>query len=283
MGHYHVPRLVLAISLILASFSASAVRASAPQTTDAAAVVIRYGDGTYTVHTVQLAGGTITGLQLLTAAGLAVIDQQGLICKIGREGCDYPEDPCTCQMPNYWVYWIQGSNGWALSGQGAGARLLVGGDVDGWIWGRGSQLPDITAEAIFDTQRLAPQAARVLDSTSGIVLDFQGDSNGNATLTASAALANPAPAVAAPIALPVTRAANRFTIATSLLAPGSYDIALELYDADGINGTSVWSLELAIPGEPQEPSAFLPFVAWRSQPTQPAPVACGCLPDGYTR
>lgn len=64
------------------------------------------------------------------------------ICKIGPDGCDYPEEHCVCQSfgPGgvYWTYHHLKEGKWRTSTVGAGSYRVKDGDVEGWAWSTGN-------------------------------------------------------------------------------------------------------------------------------------------------
>jgi hypothetical protein len=112
-------------------------------------VVVGEG-GTIATACVELVEESISGAELLQRSGLGVVlgAYGGLgygVCAIGDVGCFGGED-CFCQCRSapcaYWVYSHRQADGsWAVSGVGASAWEVQGGDVDGWVWGNGSTAP----------------------------------------------------------------------------------------------------------------------------------------------
>jgi hypothetical protein len=65
------------------------------------------------------------------------------VCKIGNEGCNYPQQSCFCQCETlgascqHWIYFQRIEDNWRYSALGANQRKVKNGDVDGWIWAKG--------------------------------------------------------------------------------------------------------------------------------------------------
>lgn len=129
-------------------------------------VVIRYADGTVHMSCVTFDEQSISGLQLLQSAVEDVIAQpapgNAAICKIGGDGCDYPAEPCFCKFGagknEYWAYWQLDGREWRYGRQGAGARRVHNGDVDGWAYGSGSGRPG-SAGAVVERGTQPPVAS----------------------------------------------------------------------------------------------------------------------------
>ncbi|HEX6288504.1 MAG TPA: PT domain-containing protein [Herpetosiphonaceae bacterium] len=127
-----------------------------------AGVVVRFSDGSVHTSCVSFQGESISGIELLQRSGLDVIAQtsggNAAVCKIGGDGCSFPAEPCFCkfgggQQGQYWAYWRLSGGAWQYAAQGAGARRVASGDVDGWAWGSGNvqsgaQPPVVTFEQI---------------------------------------------------------------------------------------------------------------------------------------
>lgn len=117
-----------------------------------AGLVVVHGDGRVVTRCVTFTEEAISGADLLTRSGFAVVlsPYGGLgygVCAIEGEGCG-PGQDCFCQCRGatcaYWVYSHRQPDGsWALSGVGASTWMVHDGDVDGWVWGDGSTAPPI--------------------------------------------------------------------------------------------------------------------------------------------
>jgi hypothetical protein len=122
-----------------------------------AGIVVQFGDGSARTYCISFAGDSISGLDLLMSTGLEVKAEHygamgAMICKIGPDGCDYPEQPCACQSYGpgglYWSYHHLKDGRWVRSSVGASTYRVRDGDVDGWAWSSGSPPPLYTFEQI---------------------------------------------------------------------------------------------------------------------------------------
>lgn len=159
--------LGLLLLLALLSFMLLARQALSAQTVNRAAVVVVFGNGNSQKHCVEFSEDELSGLDLLERAGfnpsVDASNAMGVaICKIGRNGCNYPNQNCFCECQGaecvYWSYWIGDAGGnWKYSGMGTSNRLVRNGDIDGWVWGVGttsgaSPPPAITFEQVCGAQ-----------------------------------------------------------------------------------------------------------------------------------
>lgn len=114
-------------------------------TPNRAGLVIVHGTGEVGRACVEFQEASISGEELLGRAGFAVeLDEANpmgsLVCSIAGEGCDLPAEPCLCQCRGpgtcaYWAYFQRDPEaGWIYSTQGARARMVRHGDLDGWVW-----------------------------------------------------------------------------------------------------------------------------------------------------
>ncbi len=111
--------------------------------------------GGITTRCVPFDGPTLTGRELLEATDLAprfsAESGGAILCSLEGVGC--PTGDCFCECTgspcHYWSYFHRTGEGWTYAGQGASARRLEPGDVDGWVWGDGSQRPpELTFEEL---------------------------------------------------------------------------------------------------------------------------------------
>ncbi|WP_322486902.1 hypothetical protein [Chloroflexus sp.] len=120
--------------------------AAAQPAVNRAGVVVRFGNGEVVTACVEFSEPSISGLELLERSGLPVISQQSSIgaavCKIGREGCDYPATSCFCARDQqgravYWAFYRREAGAWRYSNLGASSVRVSDGDLHGWAWGPG--------------------------------------------------------------------------------------------------------------------------------------------------
>lgn len=135
-----------------------------------AGLVIWFGDGQVETHCIAFTEDSITGADLLTHSGLAVVmdSSSGLgvtVCQIEGWGCAYPARPCFCQCMgggecHYWNYFYMdpGETTWTYSALGAVLRRVRPGSVEAWVWGDGHTPPadSLTFEAICALPTTAP-------------------------------------------------------------------------------------------------------------------------------
>ncbi len=130
--------------LLVMSLLSGAVNAQSP--VNRAGVVVRFGNGEVVTACVTFNEPTISGLDLLERSGLPVISQQSSIgaavCKIGRDGCDYPATSCFCARDQqgravYWAFYRREAGTWRYSNLGASNVVVNDGDLHGWAWGAG--------------------------------------------------------------------------------------------------------------------------------------------------
>jgi hypothetical protein len=146
-----------------------------------AGIVVVYGDGRIERQCVAFAGESISGYELLQAAGLALSVEAGAIgptvCSIGGEGCSYPQESCFCRCQGspcvYWSYWRMGEEGaWRYQVLGAGNTRVRNGDVEGWSWAEGTtrdaeEPPAVSfAEVCGETEGLAEDAPASASETT---------------------------------------------------------------------------------------------------------------------
>jgi hypothetical protein len=153
--------LVLALPASVAAQSASR----------RAGVVIRFGDGSVITRCVLFGELSITGVELLTRAGLSIrVDASSSIgagvCKIEREGCDRGKS-CFCQCEGstcaYWQYFHLQNGAWKYSALGAGVYPVSDGAVEGWAWGNNVAPPVMTLDQICAAGQtsVAPASTRI--------------------------------------------------------------------------------------------------------------------------
>jgi hypothetical protein len=124
----------------------AAYAAGRAQTSNRAGLVVRYGDGSIETACVSFSEEVITGYELLRRSNIPVIADLGsgmgaFVCKIGNDGCNFPQEDCACKFnteQKYWSYWLLQNDAWQYSNLGAGNASVKSGDVQGWVWGTGS-------------------------------------------------------------------------------------------------------------------------------------------------
>lgn len=219
-----------------------------------AAVVIRFGDGQWLVRVADGPGSPMTGLELLQDAGLALALCGGAVCRIGPEGCDYPDEVCFCQCDAssegcaYWTYshWDDGE--WRYSGVGAGGYTIGPGSIDGWAWGNGAQPPEIQSGAVFDSLCLAPclPQAEASQAAIHVEVDFRGDENDNASVLARCRRAGDSwPEEGTSLVRGPSGFGGRVA---EEQGPGAYEVQLTYTDPDGVNGSAAWVLTTTLHG-----------------------------------
>ncbi len=130
------------------------------QAPNRAGVVVRFGDGSVVTRCVEFNEPEISGYDLLTRSGLAVVagfdpGAGAAICKIEHEGC--PADNCFCSFPpNFWSYWHLIDGQWMFSQRGSSVRQVHSGDMDGWSWGAGTAQGGVAPPAMSFDQVCAP-------------------------------------------------------------------------------------------------------------------------------
>lgn len=143
--------LLLALCVALAGGNTPAV-AHAQQGESHAGLVVQFSDGTTNTYCIPFTGETITGLDLLLKTGLEVIAEThgafgGWVCKLGPDGCNYPEQVCACESyvlgGKYWVYNHLKDGAWKVSSLGASNYKVRHGEVEGWAWSSGKG-PSVT-------------------------------------------------------------------------------------------------------------------------------------------
>lgn len=249
---------LLVVSLFIVRFESSPLSAG-PAVADRAALVVRFGDGSYIVRLVPLAHGSVTGLEFLKLSGLPVADEYGMVCKIGPDGCDYPEERCICQMPNYWGYWHLLNDVWTYSSAGAAGFQVEPGSVEGWSWGNGPRPPKVSSAELFDDRRLAPGLPVVTPGLGSltITLPAQGDVNDDANATAQYRSLQAGAVVRI---VPLAHEQGAFTGLVGGLPQGQYQIDLGVFDPDGINGSVSWVLTATIVMQASALRLFVPYV-----------------------
>lgn len=146
-----VPKRRVWLPVVAGLFFMAALAACAPRASNAgpsvhrAGVVVVHADGTIRKACVRFPETEISGEELLRRAGMRVtVDATNpmgaLVCSIDGRGCNFPSQPCFCSCAElgacaYWAYFTQDKAGeWTYAPQGASARAVRDGDLDGWVW-----------------------------------------------------------------------------------------------------------------------------------------------------
>ena len=143
------------------------------QSGNRAGLVVVHGDGRVTTRCVPFAEDSISGLTLLQRSGLSLEVSGGAggatVCSIEGEGC--PAADCFCQCKGtpciYWNYFYRAQGGpWTYAALGAMGRTVQPGDVDGWVWGEGSNPPsNLDFAAICEAEAPAAQLSATPHAT----------------------------------------------------------------------------------------------------------------------
>jgi hypothetical protein len=142
--------LFLVLVLVL---PASAIAQGTPHR---AGLIIRFGEGRVITRCVSFNEPSLTGVELLSRAGLSIrVDTSSSIgagvCKIGSQGCDQGKS-CFCQCEGgtcaYWQYFHLQNGAWQYSNLGAGIYQVADGAVEGWAWGNNVLPPVMTLDQI---------------------------------------------------------------------------------------------------------------------------------------
>jgi hypothetical protein len=207
---------ILFLALVMLALPSGA-SANAQGSLHRAGLVVRFGNGSVISRCVAFSEPSLTGLELLSRAGLSiVVDLNSSIgagvCKIGSEGCDRGRS-CFCQCEGstcaYWQYFHLQSGAWKYSNVGAASYQVSDGAVEGWAWGNNVAPPPIGLDQICATGgvSMAATSASAQPSPSSTVVPRP------ATPTAAAATA-PITASAVPTAASATARALTFASAT---------------------------------------------------------------------
>ena len=144
-------------------------RVSAQGAPHRAGLIIRFGDGSVITRCVSFSEASITGIELLTRAGLSIrVDTSSSIgagvCKVNSQGCDAGKS-CFCQCEGstcaYWQYFHLQSGAWKYSNLGAAVYQISNGAVEGWAWGNNVAPPVITLDQVCASASSAPAPTNV--------------------------------------------------------------------------------------------------------------------------
>lgn len=115
------------------------------QSSNQAAVVVRFDDEHTEARCVEFVEEEITGYELLARSGFTLDSRAegmgALVCQIEETGC--PIESCLCRCKGgpdcvYWSYWHLVDEDWKYGQVGATDYKIGHGQVDGWSWGPGS-------------------------------------------------------------------------------------------------------------------------------------------------
>lgn len=162
--------VTVTLALLLAAGLGSALATVARAQENRAGLVVATEDGTVTTRCIAFDTPTVTGLDLLLAAGLPVTQATSgmgaAVCAIDGTGC--PADDCFCACRGgpecvYWSYWHQDDAGWQYAAGGAQSYAVAPGAVEGWTWGRGDvesalEPPLLTFDAVCPADGAAVSA-----------------------------------------------------------------------------------------------------------------------------
>jgi hypothetical protein len=174
-----VGEAILFLILVLALTASAGAQGAAHR----AGVIIRFGDGRVVSRCVSFSEPTLSGIELLTRAGLSIrVDASSSIgagvCKIEREGCDQGKS-CFCQCEGsscaYWQYFHMQNGAWKYSNLGAALHPVAEGAVEGWAWGNNVAPPVMSLDQICAAStasaapvRVSPSATRAPENTPTI-------------------------------------------------------------------------------------------------------------------
>ncbi len=164
--HWRGAVLIFLLALLVTStlsLGAFALYASNLQAkTNRAGILVVFDNGKVGQRCVEFNQDEITGIELLEQSGYDIsIDASyalGVaVCKIGRDGCNFPNKPCFCECQGasckYWSYWHWNGSAWIYANMGASNRTIRNGDIDGWVYGIGTTAsaqppPNLTFEQV---------------------------------------------------------------------------------------------------------------------------------------
>ena len=177
-----VGETILFLILVLALTASAGAQGAAHR----AGVIIHFGDGRVVTRCVSFSEPTLSGIELLTRAGLSIrVDTSSSIgagvCKIEREGCDQGKS-CFCQCEGstcaYWQYFHMQNGAWKYSNLGAALYPVADGAVEGWAWGNNVAPPVMSLDQICAASaastasaapvRVSPSATRAPENTPTI-------------------------------------------------------------------------------------------------------------------
>ena len=162
------PYLVLSLCLCV---SVVPFPALAQDPANEAVVIVDFGDGRVESHCVTFSEASISGMDLLSRAGVAVGAGSGVVgtsvCKIGDTGCEAGQN-CFCQCQgvdcHYWTYFQWQDGAWVYSPIGGSQRQVVDGAADAWFWSDGKTLPKLSPAGICGSLAAAPTVVAPTDT-----------------------------------------------------------------------------------------------------------------------
>jgi len=148
MKYKYLTHAILIFALVWAVLPVVHAGARLPadgQQMQGASLIVQFGDGHYATYCISFAEESISGLELLMRSGLAVATWGTAVCRIEREGCNYPAERCFCQCLappcRFWSYWQWSDGRWVYSQVGAGYHPVHDGEAYAWVWGDGQTPP----------------------------------------------------------------------------------------------------------------------------------------------
>lgn len=115
--------------------------------TNRAGILVVFDNGKVGQRCVEFNQNEINGIELLEQSGYDIsVDASNAlgvaVCKIGRDGCNYPSKPCFCECQGatckYWSYWHWNGSAWIYANMGASSQTIRNGDIDGWVYALGT-------------------------------------------------------------------------------------------------------------------------------------------------
>lgn len=133
------------VTLLLATvLSVMTAAIAGAQSSNRAALVVRFSDDRVETHCVAFQEEQVSGYDLLLRSGLPLevgdTSFGASVCRVDDVGCSAANCFCECRGGSctYWSYWHLQDGEWRYSSLGATAYQVQDGDVEGWSWGPGS-------------------------------------------------------------------------------------------------------------------------------------------------
>ncbi len=251
-------RIVVLLLLVGIAFlfgSGSHVTQAAPQ---AAVLIVEFSDGYQVVRVVPFSTPTISGLDLIANSGLDVSISDGLVCKVGPDGCSLPDQHCWCSAPFYWNYFYWTGYTWSFVCPGPSTRVVSSGGVEYLLFSKETSPKPMDTSGLFDETRLAPGIAAAVVNADGSVqlaIESAGDTDGDGAVSARYRKTD------APWSevTPLQRTGDLHTITLPTLSAGTWDVELLFADDDGVRGSTAWQTQVSIP-QLAPPLTYLPLV-----------------------